>query len=69
MDPGFDDAGIFFSDNLGDNDMIADLNNTRQLFKRKFKQFIRSFYTGNFVYTYRLVNFWLVICERFKLEF
>ncbi|KAF6039489.1 MCM5 [Bugula neritina] len=53
MDPGFDDAGIFFSDNLGDNDMIADLNNTRQLFKRKFKQFIRSFYTGNFVYTYR----------------
>ncbi|XP_067942354.1 DNA replication licensing factor mcm5-A-like [Watersipora subatra] len=53
MDPGFDDAGIFFSDNLGGDDVLAELNQTRQHSKRKFKQFIRSFYTGNFVYTYR----------------
>ena len=55
MDPGFDDAGIFFSDNLGGDDVLAELNQTRQHSKRKFKQFIRSFYTGNFVYTYRFV--------------
>ena len=54
MDPGFDDAGIFFSDNLdGENEALAALLQTRQHCKRKFKQFIRSFYKGNFIYTYR----------------
>lgn len=68
MEPGFDDAGIFFSDNIGgdDHDAFAELNNTRQQSKKKFKQFIRSFYTGNFIYKYRFV-FILFPCLLFIL--
>jgi len=53
MDVGFDDAGIFFSDNLDGEDSSAALNATRAQAKNRFKQFIRTFCNANFVYTYR----------------
>lgn len=51
---GFDDAGIFFSDNFGgsDNNQEAGSLNMQQI-KKKFKDFIRTFNEENFHYKYR----------------
>lgn len=50
---GFDDAGIFFSDNFGgDEQQDANLINLQQV-KNKFKNFIRTFNEDNFIYKYR----------------
>lgn len=50
---GFDDAGIFFSDNFGqDNQQDINLINLQQV-KSKFKNFIRTFNEDNFFYKYR----------------
>lgn len=50
---GFDDAGIFFSDNFGGDDhQDANLINLQQV-KQKFKDFIRTFNEDNFFYKYR----------------
>ncbi|XP_014666063.1 PREDICTED: DNA replication licensing factor mcm5-A-like [Priapulus caudatus] len=50
---GFDNPGLFFSDNFG----AEDDNNQDQINRlatlRRFKEFIRQFYTGNFSYIYR----------------
>lgn len=50
---GFDDAGIFFSDNFGgDNQQDANQINLQHI-KRKFKDLIRTFNEDNFHYKYR----------------
>lgn len=51
---GFDDAGIFFSDNFGDDGQQQNSNqiNLQQL-KKKYREFIRTFCEANFSYKYR----------------
>lgn len=54
---GFDDQGIFFSDNFSVDDNqgsggVANFQNT----KKKFKEFLRQFHTENFNYKYRYSN-------------
>ena len=53
MEPGFDDAGVFFSDNFGTEDAADEAQIDRTQVKRRFKQFIREFHEGNFSYRYR----------------
>ena len=50
---GFDDAGVFFSDNFGSEDQPDDGNANRLQIKKRFKEFIRQFHEGNFSYRYR----------------
>lgn len=52
---GFDDAGIFFSDNFGAEDQQSGIQVNLQSVKRKFKEFLRQFHEGNFNYKYRWV--------------
>ena len=52
---GFDDPGIFFSDNFGSEDQADDGQANRQQTKNRFREFIRQFHEGNFSYTYRYV--------------
>ena len=52
MEPGFDDAGVFYSDNFGTDEQSEDQIDRQQV-KRRFKQFIREFHEGNFSYKYR----------------
>ena len=49
---GFDDPGLFFSNNfpVGDNN---EAQTTLQFSKKKFMEFIRQFHEGNFNYKYR----------------
>ncbi|GFR65019.1 DNA helicase [Elysia marginata] len=69
MEPGFDDAGIFYSDNFGPDDQSDDTHIDRQQIKRRLKEFIRVFHEGNFSYRYRdqlkrhynLKQFWLEV--------
>ncbi|XP_054012058.1 DNA replication licensing factor Mcm5-like [Hylaeus anthracinus] len=49
---GFDDPGIFFSDNFSVGDTHESQTNL-QFFKKKFMEFIRQFHEGNFNYKYR----------------
>ena len=54
---GFDDPGVFFSDNfLGSEDQQDDQQINRQQIKNRFREFIRQFHEGNFTYRYRLVE-------------
>ena len=53
---GFDDPGVFFSDNFGADDNQDDLQINRQQIKNRLREFIRQFHEGNFTYTYRLVE-------------
>ncbi|XP_026478592.1 DNA replication licensing factor Mcm5-like [Ctenocephalides felis] len=51
---GFDDPGLFFSDNFGgENDNQNDRNVNLQSTKRKFKEFLRTFNEDNFYFKYR----------------
>ncbi|KAL0269113.1 UNVERIFIED_CONTAM: hypothetical protein PYX00_006948 [Menopon gallinae] len=50
---GFDNAGVFFSDNLHGDDTRSVDNISLQNVKRKFKEFLREFHEGNFNYKYR----------------
>ncbi|XP_071816407.1 DNA replication licensing factor mcm5-like [Apostichopus japonicus] len=66
---GFDDAGVFFSDNftLDDGQDANQVNRTS--YQRRFKDFLRKFHDANFTYKYRdelkrhynLHQFWLHI--------
>jgi DNA replication licensing factor MCM5 len=49
---GFDDPGVFFSDNFGAGEVDTNQLNL-QAVKRKFKDFLRKFHEGNFNYKYR----------------
>lgn len=50
---GFDDPGIFFSDNFSVDENQSDLQVNLQAVKKKFKEFIRQYHTENFNYKYR----------------
>ncbi|ESO92071.1 hypothetical protein LOTGIDRAFT_191134 [Lottia gigantea] len=50
---GFDDAGVFFSDNFGSEEQHDEQHINRQQVKKRFKDFIRQFHEGNFSYKYR----------------
>lgn len=51
---GFDDPGIFFSDNFSVSE--SDTQTNLQFSKKKFMEFIRQFHEGNFNYKYRYLN-------------
>ncbi|XP_076060472.1 minichromosome maintenance 5 [Oratosquilla oratoria] len=50
---GFDDPGIFFSDNFSSEDQHDQSQINLQAVKKKFKEFLRQFHEGNFNYKYR----------------
>lgn len=50
---GFDDPGIFFSDNFGSEDRQDENQINRLAVKNRFREFIRQFHEGNFSYRYR----------------
>lgn len=51
---GFDEAGVFFSDNFGGGDINENNGQINlQAIKKKFKEFIRTFNEDNFFYKYR----------------
>lgn len=51
---GFDDLGVFFSDNLGGGGEDVERSiGSLQAVKRRFKEFLRQFHEGNFQYKYR----------------
>jgi DNA replication licensing factor MCM5 len=52
---GFDDPGVFFSDNFGTDEQGEEQQNNRQQIKGRFREFIRQFHEGNFSYRYRYV--------------
>lgn len=52
---GFDDPGVFFSDNFGSEDQPDDNQINRSQVKKRLKDFIRQFHEGNFSYRYRYV--------------
>jgi DNA replication licensing factor MCM5 len=49
---GFDNAGIFFSDNFGEENHDENAINL-QAVKNKFKEFLKKFNEDNFHYKYR----------------
>nr|CAD7394144.1 unnamed protein product [Timema cristinae]CAD7425753.1 unnamed protein product [Timema monikensis] len=66
---GFDDPGVFFSDNFGADDQQSDIHISLQGVKKKFKDFLKKFHEGNFNYKYRdelkrhynLAQYWLEV--------
>lgn len=52
---GFDDLGVYYSDNFSFGDQAeSDSQRTDlQAAKRRFKDFIREFHEGNYVFNYR----------------
>lgn len=50
---GFDDPGVFFSDNFSVDDNQSDVQINLRAVKKKFKEFIRQYHTENFNYKYR----------------
>lgn len=65
---GFDDMGIYFADNLGANEANDEFNaESVHSIKRKFKEFLKEFHDGNFVYKYRWVNWFELSSFGFRL--
>lgn len=54
---GFDDLGVFYSDNFGSEAQSSDGQIQLQAVKRRFKEFFRQFHEGNFEYKYRSVTY------------
>ncbi|KAL3231982.1 hypothetical protein MRX96_023070 [Rhipicephalus microplus] len=50
---GFDDGGVFFSDNFSSESTQDDSQVNLQAVKRRFRDFLRKFHEGNFNYRYR----------------
>lgn len=50
---GFDDPGVFFSDNFSVDENQGDSQTNLQAVKKKFKDFLRQYHTDNFNYKYR----------------
>ncbi|VEN38139.1 unnamed protein product [Callosobruchus maculatus] len=50
---GFDDAGVFFSDNFSVDEQQSDTQVNLHAVKKKFKEFLRQYHTDNFNYKYR----------------
>ncbi|XP_038072894.1 DNA replication licensing factor mcm5-like [Patiria miniata] len=64
---GFDNQGVFYSDNFGSEGIQEDGQVNRMAVQRRFKDFLRKFHDANFTYKYRdelkrhynLGQFWL----------
>lgn len=54
---GFDEGGVFFSDNFASEEQTDENQINRQQVKKRLKDFIRQFHEGNFSYTYRYIFF------------
>lgn len=54
---GFDEGGVFFSDNFASEEQNDENQINRQQVKKRLKDFIRQFHEGNFSYTYRYIFF------------
>jgi DNA replication licensing factor MCM5 len=53
---GFDDLGLFFVDTFAGDETANDSNKVNFMtIKKKLKDFLRVFHTGNFNYIYRSV--------------
>lgn len=52
---GFDEGGVFFSDNFASEEQTDENQINRQQVKKRLKDFIRQFHEGNFSYTYRYI--------------
>lgn len=52
---GFDDLGVFFSENLltEEESNISSSNANSNAIKRRFKEFLRQYHCGDFQYKYR----------------
>lgn len=50
---GFDDVGVFFSDNFNPDNESAGKDINLQAVKKKYKEFIRTFNEDSFHYKYR----------------
>ena len=76
---GFDDPGIFFSDNFGSEDQPDEGQVNRQQVKNRLREFIRQFHEGNFTYKYRwgwqhcltgrALNYCVLLCLIYILTF
>lgn len=58
---GFDEGGVFFSDNFASEEQTDENQINRQQVKKRLKDFIRQFHEGNFSYTYRYIFFQVYI--------
>uniref|UniRef100_T1J5Z2 DNA replication licensing factor MCM5 n=1 Tax=Strigamia maritima TaxID=126957 RepID=T1J5Z2_STRMM len=67
---GFDNLGVYYSDNFAaDDQQSVDDNQIRfQPVKKKFKEFIRGFHEGNFVFRYREQLLQNYNCENYWIE-
>lgn len=63
---GFDEGGVFFSDNFASEEQTDENQINRQQVKKRLKDFIRQFHEGNFSYTYRY-NFFFQVCINFAV--
>lgn len=50
---GFDEQPVFFSDPFGSSQDQGDDQENRKQTQKRFKDFIRQFHEGTFVYPYR----------------
>ena len=63
---GFDDPGVFFSDNFAADGQGDDQQHKRQDIKNRFRQFVRDFREGNtFKYRYCIIVFIHVMLKLF----
>lgn len=53
---GFDDPGVFYSDNFNPEHTQGDNQVSLLGIKKKFKDFLRQYHTDNFDYKYRYVS-------------
>lgn len=58
---GFDSGSVYYSDNFGADEPQDGKMQNFQLYKKKFKEFIRQFHEGNFNYKYRYDFNWELI--------
>lgn len=61
---GFDDPGVFYSDNFNPEQTQGDNQVNLLGVKKKFKEFLRQYHTDNFDYKYRCVavrNSWITL--------
>lgn len=67
---GFDDPGVYYSDNFGNQDNQNESQLNLQAAKRRFREFLRQFHEGSFSYRYRdqlkqhynTGQYWLEVC-------
>lgn len=58
---GFDEAGVFFSDNFGGENQQDGSQVNMQALKKKYKEFLRTFSEDSFFYKYRCAFFYFYL--------